>query len=36
VQSPEQCATRLYQLIETLEPQQNGQFLKLSGEILPW
>lgn len=36
VQSPEQCATRLYQLIETLEPQQNGQFLKLSGEVLPW
>lgn len=36
LQSPQQCAAGLYQLVETLEPQQNGQFLKLSGEALPW
>jgi NAD(P)-dependent dehydrogenase (short-subunit alcohol dehydrogenase family) len=36
VQSPEQCAARLYELVEALAPEQTGQFLKLSGEILPW
>lgn len=36
VQSPAQCAARLYDLIESLKPQQTGLFLKLSGETLPW
>lgn len=36
VQSPAQCAARLYDLIESLKPQHTGLFLKLSGETLPW
>ena len=36
VQSAAVCADNLKQLIESLQPEQNGQFLRLSGERLPW
>jgi hypothetical protein len=36
VQSAAVCADNLKQLIESLQPEQSGQFLRLSGERLPW
>ena len=36
VQSAADCADNLKQLIESLQPEQSGQFLRLSGERLPW
>ncbi len=36
VQSAAVCASNLKQLIESLEPEHNGEFLRLNGERLPW
>ena len=36
VQSSAACASSLKQLIESLQPEHNGAFLRLSGERLPW
>ena len=36
VVSPEQAAARLLSLIDSLSPEQSGQFLTWDGTILPW
>jgi len=36
LQSADECAKQLRQLIESLSVEQSGQFLKLNGETLPW
>lgn len=34
--SPDESASRLYQVVKSITPAQNGQFLRHTGEILAW
>lgn len=34
--SPEECATRLVPIIDALKPEQTGQFIRHTGEIVAW
>ncbi|MEM9620507.1 MAG: SDR family NAD(P)-dependent oxidoreductase [Pseudomonadota bacterium] len=36
VQSAATAASQLHQLLETLQPEQNGTFVRSNGEMLPW
>lgn len=34
--SPDESASRLYQVVKSLKPEQNGHFLRHTGEMLAW
>ena len=36
VQSAAACAAQLFELVESLVPEQSGRFLRLNGQSLPW